>query len=403
MSEFAADHELDEWARSAERRARRRAQARRGRLGLRALAGATLLLALLTVAGLVALWPGHHATAAASQAMGGRTQAATVTRALVVRCPGPVSERCRRIVARVGSDATAAITLGPVRAVAPVAAGAHIRVQREGGTWAYAGIDRRRALLWIAVAFAAMVLALARLRGLLALAGLGLSVLLVARFMLPALLDRSAALPVALVGSLAVMFVTVTFTYGVSPPSLAACLGIAGSLLFAAVAGTVAVHAAGLDGHSSDVATYLATTQQGLSLRGIVLAGLVVGALGVLADMGVTQASTVMALRHANPNLSARGLYRGAFAVGRDHLVATTHTLVLAYLGATLPLLLVLHASGVGVTDAINSQDLAEPIVATLIGAMALLISVPLTTGLCALVARGLAPDRLSGAHAHQH
>ena len=133
------------------------------------------------------------------------------------------------------------------------------------------------------------------------------------------------------------------------------------------------------------------------------LAGLVVGALGVLADMGVTQASTVMALRHANPALTARGLYRSAFAVGRDHLVATTHTLVLAYLGATLPLLLVLHASGVTATDALDSQDLAEPIVETLIGAMALLVSVPLTTALCALVARGLAPERLSGAHAHQH
>jgi uncharacterized membrane protein len=403
MSELAADRERDEWVRAAELRARRRARERRGRVGVRALAGATLVLALVTLVGLIVLWPAHHGAAGRSQAMGGRTQAATVTQALVVRCPGPVPERCRRIVVRLGSGATAAMTLGPVRAVAAVSAGAHIRVQHQAGAWVYAGVDRRRALLWIALVFAVMVVVLARLRGLLALVGLGLSVLLVARFMLPALLDRSPALPVALVGSLAVMFVTVGFTYGVSPPSLAACLGIAGSLVFAALAGTVAVHAAGLDGHSSDLATYLATTQRGLSLRGIVLAGLVVGALGVLADMGVTQASTVMALRHANPGLSARALYRSAFAVGRDHLVATTHTLVLAYLGATLPLLLVLHAGGVDATDAINTQDLAEPIVETLIGAMALLISVPLTTGLCALVARGLAPERLSGAHAHQH
>ena len=101
------------------------------------------------------------------------------------------------------------------------------------------------------------------------------------------------------------------------------------------------------------------------------LAGLVIGALGVLADMGVTQASAVMALRRANPEQSAFQLYRGAFTVGRDHHVATTHTLVLAYVGATLPLLLVLRTTGAELTDALNTQDIAEPVIATLVGAMA--------------------------------
>lgn len=134
-----------------------------------------------------------------------------------------------------------------------------------------------------------------------------------------------------------------------------------------------------------------------ISLQGIVLAGLVIGALGVLADMGVTQASAVMALRRANPEQSAFELYRGAFTVGRDHLVATTHTLVLVYVGATLPLLLVLRTVGVALPDALNTQDIAEPVIATVVGAMALLVSVPLTTGLAAaLVHRapaGALPD----------
>jgi uncharacterized membrane protein len=308
--------------------------------------------------------------------MGGATHGATVMRALVVRCPGPV---------------------------APLRVGERIRVQHAGAGYVFAGVDRRRALLALGVVFALMLLVLAGLRGLLALAGLAVSLLVATRFVLPALLDRAPALPVALVGSLAVMFVTVVFTYGITATSLAACLGIAGSLIFAALAGTVAVHLAALDGRSNELATYLANSQHGLSLRGIVLAGLVVGALGVLADMGVTQASTVMALRHANAALSARALFRGAFAVGRDHLVATTHTLVLAYLGATLPLLLALQAGGVDATDALNVQDLAEPIVVTLVGAMALLVSVPLITGLCALVAHRLEPERLGSAHAHHH
>ena len=130
---------------------------------------------------------------------------------------------------------------------------------------------------------------------------------------------------------------------------------------------------------------------------------MVIGALGVLADTGVTQASTVMALRRANPRLSAAALFRGAFGVGRDHLVATTHTLVLVYLGASLPLLLGLGASGVSTTDMLNSQEVAEPIVAMLVGAIALLVSVPLTTALCAAVAHGMPPERFGEAHGHAH
>jgi uncharacterized membrane protein len=141
-----------------------------------------------------------------------------------------------------------------------------------------------------------------------------------------------------------------------------------------------------------------------LSLQGIVLAGLVLGALGVLADMAVTQASAVMAPRRANPSLGPRRLYREGFAVGRDHLVATTHTLVLAYAGATLPLLLVLQSARVGTVDALNVQDLAEPIVATLVGAMALLISVPATTALSAAVVSRIPATALpDGGHAHHH
>src|SRR3954451_21914013 len=132
-------------------------------------------------------------------------------------------------------------------------------------------------------------------------------------------------------------------TYGISAQSLAASLGIALSLGFATLVGTLDVDSAALDGRSGELSSVLTQTNASVSLQGIVLAGLVIGALGVLADMGVTQAAAVMALRRANPEQSAFALYRGAFTVGRDHLVATTHTLVRAYVGASLPLLLVLR------------------------------------------------------------
>ena len=131
---------------------------------------------------------------------------------------------------------------------------------------------------------------------------------------------------------------------------------------------------------------------------------MVVGALGVLSDMSVSQASAVMALRRANPSQSMRQLYRGAFTVGRDHLSATIHTLVLAYTGAALPLLLVLQSSNVGLGDAVNSQDVAEPIIATLVGGIGLIAAVPITTGLAAMLAARLPATALpEDAHGHHH
>lgn len=369
----------------------------------RALVGSVGVLALGTVVGLVVLWPHGGGRRGPSDAMGGATEGAVVRAASSVRCPGPVAQRCVIIDVRLDSGGSARIDLGPAGTVAAVGAGTRVRVQRAGGSYAYAGVDRRESLLWLAVAFVVLMALITRLRGVLAVAGLGLSLLLVTRFLVPALLAGRPALPVAVVGALAVMFVTVLLTYGPTPPSLAACLGIGTCLLFAAGAGAGATGAAHLDGHSSELATFLAGSDRAVSLQGVVLAGLVIGALGVLADMGVTQASAVMALRHANPGMSARRLFRGAFGVGRDHLIATTHTLVLAYAGATLPLLLVMRSSGVGVVDAINTQDLAEPIVATLVGAMALLLSVPLTTALCAAVVHRIPAEAIGGAHAHQH
>src|SRR4051794_38256545 len=329
----------------------------------RVLLGAAALLLAATLVGLVALWPGARPDRGPSQAFGGATLPAKVVRALDVRCPGPVAQRCRAIDVRPGAGADRGrmtrISLGPVGSVPALGGGDAVRVQATGapvGTpgaerYAFADVARHGALLWLTLAFAALVVALARWRGVLALVGFALSLLLVTKFLIPAILAGSSPLLVAVVGSLAVMFVTVGLTYGLTAQSAAAVLGIAGSLLFAGVVGTIAVHSARLDGRSSEFSNFLSTTNASLSLQGIVLAGLVLGALGVLADMGVTQASAVMALRRANPELPPRRIFSEAFGVGRDHLVATTHTLVLAYVGATLPLLLVLQASGVRPID----------------------------------------------------
>ena len=398
--------------RRLEKAERRATAAHRPRTGsLRVLAAPVVVLAALTVVGLIALWPSggpHHGR---SQAFGGKTTGATVSAVRDIRCPGPTAQKCRQLVIDVRGR-RAPLTLGPSNIAPHIEKGDPIRVQkvtpppgaRHVEPYAYAGLDRRGTLVWLLVGFCALVVVMTRWRGVLALAGFALSLLLVTRFIVPAIAQGSSPVLVALVGSLAVMFITVGLTYGISPQSAAAILGISGSLLFAAVVGAIAVDAARLDGHSSEYSTVLAQANAHISLQGIVLGGLVIAALGVLADMAVTQASAVMALRRANPSLSARGLYSAGLGVGRDHLVATTHTLVLVYVGATLPLLLVLHTSGVNFADALNAQDVAEPIVATLVGAMALLVSVPLTTALAALLVSRVPAEALPEAHyGHAH
>jgi uncharacterized membrane protein len=394
------------------REARSLSATRPGRLLL--LAAATLAVA--TVGGLVALWPpADPPRARTSTAMGGRTVAAEVLREQQVDCGGPVRQRCRRLLVSVdGGPGATPITIGPVSATPSIGAGTKIRVSRvvlpagarlpaDSERWAFVGIDRRGALLWLGAALGLLALIVLRWRGLLAVLGVGVSLLLVTTFMVPAILAGTSALLVALVGSLAVMFVTLVLTNGVGAQSLAAALGIGSTLVAIGLVALLAIHLAHLDGHSGEVATYLGQQEAGLSLSGIVLAGMVIGALGVLTDTAVTQASAVMALRRADPRLSARRLYGAALAVGRDHLSATIHTLVLAYVGAALPLLLVLRASGVAATDALNAQDIAEPIVATLVGCIGLVAAVPLTTTLAAiLIARIPAADIPDG-HGHAH
>jgi uncharacterized membrane protein len=368
-------------------------------------------LAVVTTVGLIALWPGTEHHHGASQAFGGKTVGADVVAVRDIRCPGPTAQRCRQLEIKVGNR-SAPLTLGPANIAPHVENGDAIRVQpiaappgaKHVEPYEFAGLDRRPTLLWLLVGFAALVVVMTRWRGLLALVGFALSLLLVTRFIVPAIAEGSSPVLVALVGSLSVMFITVILTYGLSPQSSAAILGIAGSLLFAAIVGTIAVHAARLDGQSSEYSTVLSQANARISLQGIVLGGLVISSLGVLADMAVTQASAVMALRRANPGLRPRSLFTSSFGVGRDHLVATTHTLVLVYVGATLPLLLVLHSVGVGFTDALNAQDVAEPVVATLVGAMALLVSVPLTTALATLLVSRVPADQLpDNHHAHAH
>jgi uncharacterized membrane protein len=259
-------------------------------------------------------------------------------------------------------------------------------------------------MLWLLAGFAGLVLLTGRWQGLRALAGLGASLAIIVFFVVPAILEGQSPTGVAFIGALAVMLVTIPLAHGIGPKAVAACLGTAVSLTLTLLLADTFIEFSHLSGVTSEEAVFLRATQQELSLQGLVLAGMVIGALGVLDDLTVSQSSTVMALRRANPSLSFRQLFRSALTVGHDHIAATVNTLVLAYAGASLPILLVFSLADTSLGEAINFEVVAEAVIGMLVGSISLIAAVPVTTALAALLAlrleRGALPDAHAG-HAH--
>jgi uncharacterized membrane protein len=173
----------------------------------------------------------------------------------------------------------------------------------------------------------------------------------------------------------------------VSARTSTAVLGTLASLALIGLLGYGFSAAARLTGLDEQTQTLITSLGTGVDARGLLLAGMVIGALGVLDDVTVTQTSAVWELRAANPRLGAPALFRAAMRIGRDHVASSVNTLVLAYAGAALPLLLVFHLSGRSLQDVATSNDVAMEIVRTLVGSIGLVASVPVTTALAALVA----------------
>jgi uncharacterized membrane protein len=376
-------------------------------------------LALATVIGLVLLWPGD----VSAPLRGGLNTTSESAEVLDVEerfCPGFGDRPCQLVTMRLTSGPDkgreAEMRLGATGLIDPdVDPGDDIKITETpdpppgaaplpGGEYALTDFQRGTPMFVLALIFVGVVLLFARLRGALSLTGLVLSLAVVLAFIVPAILDGEPPLAVAVVGSLAVAFITIPLVHGVGPKSVAALLGTASSLLLTALLASVFTGAAHLTGFSSDEASYLQLTGADISLDGLLLAGMVVGALGVLDDVTVTQASTVMALRKANPRLGFSDLAARAMRVGRDHVSATVNTLVLAYVGASLPVLLIFSSADLGLRDALQLEVVATEVVATLVGSIGLIAAVPVTTALAAALALGQPAERLPvGAHGHAH
>lgn len=268
----------------------------------------------------------------------------------------------------------------------------------EDGTvsYQYAERDRRVVILVLALVFAATVVALGRMRGVAALAGLVISVAILILFILPAIMAGRDAVFVALVGGGAIALVSLYLAHGYNPLTHVAALGAFSALVLTTVLSWLVVEVAAFSGLTSEE-SFLLLAVPDLDLSGLILAGIVLGAIGALDDVTVTQASAVWEVHSANPTLGSSELFDSGIRVGRDHIVSTVNTLLLAYAGASLPLLLFFTISAQSFGFIANSEVVAVEIVRTLVGSIGLVAAVPITTWLSSRIVHSESPAR--GSH----
>jgi uncharacterized membrane protein len=250
----------------------------------------------------------------------------------------------------------------------------------------YADQDRRTVLVAVFVAFAVAVTALGRLRGLAALAGLVLSVVVVVAYIVPAIASGSSAVLISIIGSFTVALLALYLAHGWRQLTHVAFASTGLALLVTFGLASLVLELAKFSGFASEESLYLAIAGN-IDIRGLLLAGVVLGALGALDDVTVTQASAVWELRRAQPHMGVHDLAQAGLRIGRDHIASTVNTLLLAYAGAAMPLLLLFSLSGLRLGDVANSEVVAVEIVRTLVGSIGLVLSVPLTTYLAAVIA----------------
>jgi uncharacterized membrane protein len=251
----------------------------------------------------------------------------------------------------------------------------------------YAIVDHQRgtALLFMLAVAAAFILAFGGWRGLSAIFALGVSFVLLLFFVIPGILNGESPLLVAIVGSIAIMFAVLYLTHGFSVHTSVAVLGTLLSLVLTGLLGWAFTLFTQLTGFGSEESVYLSISLGKIDVRGLLLASIIIGALGVLDDVTITQSSTVEEL--AVTAKSRIELYRAATRVGRNHIASAVNTIVMAYAGASLPLLLLIVAGGKSAGQVVTSELIAQEIVRSVVGTIGLVAAVPITTGLATLVA----------------
>src|SRR5215211_2811939 len=361
------------------------------------------VIALAVLAGAVVLWPrGELARpAGAGQADSTRFVSATLTGVDRLDCeeadPGVPGSICIKVTARLaGGRQVSFDTTDPTGGLFRAGQRVSLAVAEQPGlppSYLIQDLERGRPMLVLVALFVGAVVAFGRWQGIRSLVGLGLSFVVIVGFVVPAILRGHSPVAVAVTGAMAIMLVSLYLSHGTGPKTTAAVVGTALALGLTAALSIVFVAATSLTGLASEEAQFASFAVGGLSLRGLLLAGIIIGGLGVLDDVTMSQASLVTELHQANPAAGFATLVGSALRVGRDHIAATVNTLFLAYAGAALPLLILFVTGQDSLGTVATTEIVAVEVVRALCGSVGLIAAVPLTTVLAALVATEDAPE----------
>ncbi|HAA67406.1 MAG TPA: YibE/F family protein [Acidimicrobiaceae bacterium] len=374
-------------------------------LTLKCMVAALVSAGALTVFGLIALWPSQERsnevrTNAQEIGLTFELLEATVYQSSEADCGYSLSgelELCRNVtvVLDEGTESGSLVAL-PEANIAfdpsfpKLSVGESIIVALDPLTGSYHYEDRERlnALWWLLALFVVIVVAFARFRGALALVAMAGTVLILIKFVAPSVLDGNDPVLVCAVAASAIAFFSLYLTHGANIMTTVALTGTLIALALTLAISSVFFELAKFSGFASEEAFILPYLAEGLDVRGLLLGGTIIAALGALDDVTITQAATVLELKTQSGGLSAKELMASGLRVGREHIASTVNTLLLAYVGSSIPLLLLFAVSDQTLSEVANSELIAVEIVRTLCGSVGLVAALPLTTFLAAFLVR---------------
>jgi uncharacterized membrane protein len=367
-------------------------------------------VAVAAVAGVVLLWPDGGKADQLKGSVGFAVEGATFPTATVDEvlpaCPraGPdeppvTSPTCGKVRVTVdeGAEEGTSVTVDvpPEVSGAGLAKGDHLVLLRtpaqdaQPAVLSYFEIERSSSLWLLGVLFVVVVLVVARIRGLMALVGLGFAGAVVGVFAIPAWLTGESAVPVALVASAVIMYVVLYTTHGLSLRTSAALAGTLIGMGLTAGIGLWSIGSSHLTGVVDDSGRILSTFATDISLQELLIAAVIISGLGVLNDVTITQASVVWELRGASPTMHRSRLFASAMRIGRDHIASTIYTIVFAYAGTALTLLLAVSLYDRSWVDLLGTNELAEELVRSFASSIGLVLAVPATTAIAVAVVPG--------------
>jgi uncharacterized membrane protein len=246
---------------------------------------------------------------------------------------------------------------------------------------------RTNNLFWLFFIFVVLAIAVAQWKGLFSILGMGFTFLVIFMFILPRITDGDNPVLIAIIGSAIIIPFSFYLSHGLNKKTTIAIIGSIISLVITGALAAVFVEAVHLTGFASEEAGFLQSIKQGsVNIKGLLLAGIIIGSLGVLDDITVSQSAIVSQLKDLNSKIKPKEIYRRAMNIGQDHIASIINTLVLVYSGAALPLLVLFVDNPRPLGEILNYEIIAEEIVRTLVGSIGIILAVPITTIIAVLV-----------------